>query len=352
MSSGSVAGDSTATTGGAHDVAARALEEITSAADLQALDEIRARYLGRKDGLLTVHRRSLGQIKDAEAKRQMGQTVNALFERVEEALEQRRAALERAAHDLALRSEALDLTMPAPPLRRGSLHPTTRVAREIRRIFGHLGYTAVSGPEIEYDRYNFDLVNQPPEHPARDLQDTFYIDDARLLRTHTSPVQIRAMVSLGAPLKVIVPGKTFRRDSDPTHSPMFHQVEGLCIDEDISLADLKGTLEFFARSMFGPTRAIRLRPHYFPYTEPSLEVDVSCMVCGGDGCHTCKHSGWIEILGSGMVHPDVLRNGGVDPTRYSGFAFGMGIERIAQLAYGIDDVRLLYENDVRFTRQM
>lgn len=344
--------DSTTTTNGAHDVAARTLEEITAAADLQALEEIRARYLDHKDGLLTVHRRSLGAIGDPEAKRQIGQTVNTLFERVEKALEERRDALEQAAHDLALRAEALDLTAPPPPLRRGALHPTTQVAREIRRIFDHLGYTAVSGPEVEYDRYNFDLVNQPPEHPARDLQDTFYIDDARLLRTHTSPVQIRSMVALGAPLKVIVPGKTFRRDSDPTHSPMFHQVERLCIDEDISLADLKGTLEFFARSMFGPARAIRLRPHYFPYTEPSLEVDVSCMVCGGDGCHTCKFSGWIEILGSGMVHPDVLRNNGVDPDRYSGFAFGISIERIAQLAYSIDDVRLLYENDVRFTRQM
>jgi len=357
VSSGSVVGG-TAPAGGvggpddAHAVAARALEDIAAAADLAALDDIRARYLGRKDGLLTVHRRSLGQIKDAEAKRQVGQTVNALFERVEEALENRRAALESEAQQRALRSEALDLTVPAPPLRRGYLHPTTRVAREIRRIFGHLGYTAVGGPEIEYDRYNFDLVNQPEGHPARDLQDTFYIDDARLLRTHTSPVQIRAMVALGAPLKVIVPGKTYRRDSDPTHSPMFHQVEGLCVDVGISLADLKGTLEFFARSMFGPSRAIRLRPHHFPFTEPSIEVDVSCMVCGGDGCHTCKGSGWIEILGAGMVHPQVLRNGGVDPEQFSGFAFGMGIERIAQLAYGIDDVRLLYENDLRFIRQM
>jgi phenylalanyl-tRNA synthetase alpha chain len=356
VSSGSVVGGAAPAggvgdSGDAHAVAARALEEVAAAADLHALDDIRARYLGRKDGLLTLHRRSLGRIGDAEAKRQMGQTVNALFERVEGALEERRSALEQLDAARALREEALDLTAPPPPLQRGCLHPTTRVARELRRIFGHLGYTAMSGPEVEYDRYNFDLVNQPPEHPARDLQDTFYIDDARLLRTHTSPVQIRSMVALGAPLKVIVPGKTFRRDSDPTHSPMFHQVEGLCIDEDISLADLKGTLEFFARSMFGPSRAIRLRPHYFPYTEPSLEVDVSCMVCGGDGCHTCKGSGWIEILGAGMVHPDVLRNGGVDPARFSGFAFGMGIERIAQLAYGIDDVRLLYENDVRFIRQ-
>jgi phenylalanyl-tRNA synthetase alpha chain len=351
VSSGSVAGDSTATDGAAHDAAARALEEIAAAGDLHALEDIRNRYLGRKDGLLSVHRRNLGKLTDPEAKRQMGQTVNALFERVEEALAERHEALQRDAAARALHDEAIDLTVPPPPLRRGALHPVTRAARDIRRIFGHLGYTAVSGPEIEYDRYNFELVNQPEGHPARDLQDTFYIDDARLLRTHTSPVQIRAMVALGAPLKVIVPGKTFRRDNDPTHSPMFHQVEGLYVDEDVSVGDLKGTLEFFARSMFGPSRAIRLRPHHFPFTEPSLEVDVSCMVCGGDGCGTCKGSGWIEILGSGMVHPDVLRNGGVDPEKYSGFAFGMGIERIAQLAYGIDDVRLLYENDVRFIRQ-
>jgi phenylalanyl-tRNA synthetase alpha chain len=249
------------------------------------------------------------------------------------------------------REEALDLTRPAPTLRRGHVHPVTRCAREIRRIFGHLGYTAVEGPEVEYDRYNFELVNMPPGHPSRDVQETFWIDDARLLRTHTSPVQIRSMVAMGAPLRVIVPGKVFRRDWDATHFPMFHQVEGLCVDEGIALGDLKGTLEFFARSMFGTDRAIRLRPHHFAYTEPSLEVDVSCMVCGGRGCHTCRRSGWIEILGSGMVHPDVLRNGGVDPDRYTGFAFGMGIERVAQLAYGIEDGRLLFQNDVRFIRQ-
>jgi phenylalanyl-tRNA synthetase alpha chain len=191
----------------------------------------------------------------------------------------------------------------------------------------------------------------PPGHPSRDVQETFWIDDARLLRTHTTPVQIRSMIERGAPLRIIVPGKTFRRDYDATHFPMFHQVEGLCVDEGIALSDLKGTLEYFARSMFGPDRAIRLRPHHFAYTEPSLEVDVSCMVCGGGGCGTCRQSGWIEILGSGMVHPNVLRNGGVDPDRYSGFAFGMGIERIAQLAYGIEDGRPLFQNDVRFIRQ-
>lgn len=334
-----------------HTLGARALDEITAAADLDALEDVRNRYLGRGDGLISARLRGIGRIPDEAARRQMGQMLKELRDRVDGALKERQQALERAAEAESMRAEALDLTRPAPPLRRGHLHPVTRCARELRRIFGHLGYIAVSGPEIEYDRYNFELVNMPPGHPSRDVQETFWIDDARLLRTHTTPVQIRSMVSLGAPLRVIIPGKTFRRDYDATHFPMFHQVEGLCVDEGIALSDLKGTLEYFARSMFGPDRAIRLRPHHFAYTEPSLEVDVSCMVCGGTGCATCRQSGWIEILGSGMVHPNVLRNGGVDPDRYSGFAFGMGIERIAQLAYGIEDGRLLFENDVRFIRQ-
>jgi phenylalanyl-tRNA synthetase alpha chain len=334
-----------------HTLGVRALDAAAAAGDLAALEEVHNRYLGRGDGLISSRLRGLGQIPDPAARKQIAQTVTALKERVEEAITQRRRELERAAEAESMRAEAMDLTRPAPPLQRGHLHPVTRCAREIRRIFGHLGYTAVAGPEIEYDRYNFELVNMPPGHPSRDVQETFWIDDARLLRTHTSPVQIRSMVELGAPLRVIIPGRTFRRDYDATHFPMFHQVEGLCVDEGIALSDLKGTLEYFARSMFGPDRAIRLRPHHFAYTEPSLEVDVSCMVCGGKGCPTCRQSGWIEILGSGMVHPNVLRNGGVDPERYSGFAFGMGIERIAQLAYGIEDGRLLFENDVRFIRQ-
>jgi phenylalanyl-tRNA synthetase alpha chain len=334
-----------------HTLGARALDEIAAAADLGALEEIKNRYLGRGDGLISERLRGIGQIPEEGARRQVGKTLKALRQRVEEALDERRLGLEREAEVASMRTEALDLTRPAPPLRRGHLHPVTRCAREIRRIFGHLGYTAVGGPEIEYDRYNFELVNMPPGHPSRDVQETFWIDDARLLRTHTTPVQIRSMIAMGAPLRIIVPGKTFRRDYDATHFPMFHQVEGLCVDEDITLSDLKGTLEYFARSMFGPERAIRLRPHHFAYTEPSLEVDVSCMVCDGKGCPTCRQSGWIEILGSGMVHPNLLRNAGVDPERYRGFAFGMGIERIAQLAYGIEDGRPLFLNDVRFIRQ-
>lgn len=348
------AGTGAAATGGADDLealAARAIEEIAAAPDLPTLERIRAVYLGRGDGLLTVRRRQLGSIPDPRERAAAGRAVNAVVARVEQALVERQAALQRAEEERRARAEALDLTRPAPRLRRGSLHPVTRAAAEIRRIFAYLGYQVVGGPEVEYDRYNFALVNMPPGHPARDVQETFWIDDERLLRTHTSPVQIRAMVALGAPLRVIVPGKVYRRDYDATHFPTFHQVEGLCVDEGIALSDLMGTLDFFARSFFGSDRLVRWRPHHFAYTEPSLEMDVSCMMCGGDGCHTCKGTGFIEILGCGMVHPNVLRNAGVDPDRFTGFAFGMGVERVAQLAWGIDDGRLLYENDVRFIRQ-
>jgi phenylalanyl-tRNA synthetase alpha chain len=333
-----------------HAVSAAALDEIAAATDPAALDAVRARYLGRGDGLLTVFRKQIGAIADAEGRRVMGQVVNAVVARVSEAIEERRAAL-TAERTVDATAEAIDLTWPPPPLGRGHLHPVTRVFRDVRRIFAQLGYIAVAGPEVEYDRYNFTLVNMPPGHPSRDTQDTFFIDHERLLRTHTSPVQIRSMLSRGAPQRVIVPGKAFRRDYDATHFPMFFQVEGMCIDEGIALSDLKGTLDFFARSIFGVDRATRLRPHHFEFTEPSVELDVSCAVCGGDGCRLCKGSGWLEILGAGMIHPNVLRNGRVDPTRYSGFAFGMGVERIAMLAYGIEDGRLLYENDVRFVSQ-
>jgi phenylalanyl-tRNA synthetase alpha chain len=334
----------------AHAVSVAALSSTAAATDTASLDAIRSRYLGRGDGLLTVFRKRIGTIADPEARRAMGQMVNALVERVTDAIDERRTTLSATA-DGDGAAEAIDLTWPPPPLQRGHLHPVSRVFRDVRRIFAQLGYTAVSGPEVEYDRYNFTLVNMPPGHPSRDTQDTFFIDDARLLRTHTSPVQVRSMLVRGAPQRVIVPGKAYRRDYDATHFPMFFQVEGMCIDEGIALSDLKGTLEFFARSMFGVDRAIRLRPHHFEFTEPSIELDVSCAVCGGDGCRLCKGSGWLEVLGGGMIHPNVLRNGKVDPARHTGFAFGMGVERIAILAYGIEDGRLLYENDVRFVSQ-
>ncbi|MGI8847863.1 MAG: phenylalanine--tRNA ligase subunit alpha [Candidatus Dormibacteria bacterium] len=335
----------------AQKVAQRALEAVTSAPDLRALEAARARYLGRGDGELSAILKQVGRIANVSEKKSLGRLVNRLVADVSTALSERQQELALAVRDAAITAEAIDLTRPAPALRRGHVHPVSRMSRDIRRVFTQLGYLVVSGPEVEYDRYNFTLVNMPPGHPSRDTQDTFYVDENRLLRTQTTSVQVRAMISLGAPLKIIVPGKVFRRDNDPTHSPVFHQVEGMYIDEDVNVGDLKGTLEYFARSIFGPERAIRLRPHHFAYTEPSLEVDVSCMVCGGDGCRTCKGSGWIELLGSGMIHPDVLRTGGVDPDRYSGFAFGCGIERAAQLAYGIDDIRTMYENDVRLVRQ-
>ncbi|HEY6380092.1 MAG TPA: phenylalanine--tRNA ligase subunit alpha [Candidatus Dormibacteraeota bacterium] len=321
-----------------------------AAPDLAALEAARALHLGRGDGLLTGRLRGIGAIADADRRRVVGQAITAAVAGATAVHRRCRERLEAAEQERRREAESLDLTRPAPVLRRGRLHPVTLATREIRRIFAQLGYMAVEGPELEYDRYNFELVNMPPGHPARDTQDTFFIDDDRLLRTHTSPVQIRAMVRYGAPLRVIVPGRTYRRDYDPTHFPMFHQVEGLCIDEDINLGDLKGTLLYFARSMFGRDRAIRVRPHHFPFTEPSIEVDISCMNCGGSGCRTCKHTGWLEILGSGMVHPQVLANGGIDPERYTGFAFGLGIERVAQLAYDVPDGRLFYENDVRFLR--
>ena len=337
--------------GDLHSVAGAALDAVAAAADTRTLEAVRSRYLGRGDGELTSLRRRIGSIADPEAKRAFGQSVNELVGRVEAAIEERRAALDAAARDAAASAEAMDLTWPPPPLRRGHLHPVTIVIRDVRRIFGHLGYISVGGPEVEYDRYNFTLVNMPPGHPSRDTQDTFFIDEARLLRTHTSPVQIRSMLQRGAPQRVIVPGKAYRRDYDATHFPMFFQVEGMCIDEGISLADLKGTLEFYARAVFGPDRPLRLRPHHFEFTEPSVELDVTCGVCGGEGCRLCKHTGWLELLGGGMIHPNVLRNGGIDADRYSGFAFGMGVERLAILAYGIEDGRLLYENDVRFLEQ-
>lgn len=249
--------------------------------------------------------------------------------------------------------EKVDVTLPGRPVKLGSRHPLTLVTDELKEIFLGMGYTVEEGPQVELDYYNFERMNLPADHPARDMQDSFYFDAKRLLRTHTSPVQARTMDKLcpQAPIKMISPGAVYRRDDDATHSPMFHQVEGLVVDEGISLADLKGTLLNFVRQMFGEEREIRLRPSFFPFTEPSVEVDISCMLCGGKGCRTCKDTGWIEILGAGMVHPNVLKMSGYDPERYTGFAFGCGIERIAMLKYGIDDLRVMFENDVRFLQK-
>ena len=315
------------------------------------LEQLRVAYLGR-NGKLTQILRSLGQIP-AEQRKDVGFEANRAKARLEALFESTLAAVLEAERSQQRQRDRLDLTLPGRRPPRGAVHPLTRVHDEIVAIFGGLGFSVAEGPEIETDFYNFEALNIPKDHPARDMQDTFYLSEDTLLRTHTSPVQIRTMRAAGGrtPVKIIVPGRVFRRDvPDASHSPVFHQVEGLAVDRAITMGDLKGTLELFAREMFGPKSRIRFRPSFFPFTEPSAEVDVLCFMCGGAGCRACK-DGWLEILGSGMVHPRVLRNGGYDPEEVTGWAFGMGIDRIAMLKYGVDDLRLFFENDLRFLRQ-
>jgi phenylalanyl-tRNA synthetase alpha chain len=325
-----------------------AIEAAESSDDLEAL---RVRYLGRQ-GALTQLLRSLGALP-AEERPIVGAAANAAKRALEAALDSR-LALAVARETRAQRErDRLDLTLPGRRPPRGAMHPLSRVHDEIVSIFGGLGFSVAEGPEIETDFYNFEALNIPKDHPARDMQDTFYLSEDVLLRTHTSPGQIRTMRAAGGrtPVKIVVPGRVYRRDvPDASHSPVFHQLEGLAVDRRITMGDLKGTLELFAREMFGPKSRIRFRPSFFPFTEPSAEVDVLCFMCGGAGCRACK-DGWLEILGSGMVHPRVLRNGGYDPEEVTGWAFGMGIDRIAMLKYGVDDLRLFFENDLRFLRQ-
>ena len=316
-------------------------------ADLEAL---RIKYLGKK-GELTAVLRGMGALS-AEERPVIGQMANEVRAAIEEKLTEMAAAVKSRALDKKLESEKVDVTVPGTEPKLGHLHMLTRVQRELENIFIGMGFKVVEGPEVEYDYYNFQALNIPPEHPARDTQDTFYITDNILLRSQTSPVQARTMEVEKPPIRIISPGRVYRSDAvDATHSPLFHQLEGLVIDKNLTMGDLKGTLELFAKTMFGEDTKIRFRPHHFNFTEPSAEVDVSCFKCGGKGCRFCKNEGWIEILGAGMVHPNVLRYGNIDPDEYSGFAFGMGIERIALLKHHIDDMRLLYENDVRFIRQ-
>jgi phenylalanyl-tRNA synthetase alpha chain len=314
------------------------------------LEQVRVRFLGRQ-GELTHLLRSLGTLPPDE-RPVVGAAANDAKRQLEALLETRMGEAREAERASERRRGRLDLTLPGrrPPL--GTVHPLTRVHDEIVRIFGGLGFSVAEGPDIETDYYNFEALNIPADHPARDMQDTFYLPGGLLLRTHTSPVQIRTMLAQKPPVRIVVPGRVHRRDvPDASHSPVFHQVEGLAVDRHVTMADLKGTLELFAREMFGPRSRIRFRPSFFPFTEPSAEVDVVCFLCGGDGCRVCKQSGWLEILGSGMVHPQVLKNVGYDPEEVTGWAFGMGIERIAMLKYGIDDIRLFFENDLRFLRQ-
>jgi phenylalanyl-tRNA synthetase alpha chain len=314
------------------------------------LEEVRIRFLGRQ-GELTQLLRSLGSLSPAE-RPLVGAAANEAKRELEALLESRLGEARETERTQARRAQRLDLTIPGrrPPL--GAIHPLTRVHDEIVTIFAGLGFSVAEGPEIETDYYNFEALNIPADHPARDMQDTFYLPGGLLLRTHTSPVQVRTMLGKRPPVRIVVPGRVHRRDiPDATHSPVFHQVEGLAVDRHVTMADLKGTIELFAREMFGERSRIRFRPSFFPFTEPSAEVDVLCFLCGGEGCRVCKQSGWLEIGGSGMVHPRVLANVGYDPEEFTGWAFGMGIERIAMLKYGVDDIRLFYENDLRFLAQ-
>ena len=325
-----------------------ALSELKAAeCDTEAL---RVRYLGKK-GELTAVLRGMGALTPEE-RPLVGQLANEVRAEIEAALTKRVAEEKERALEAQLTREKLDVTMPGTPARMGHQHPLTRAQREMEEIFIGMGFEIAEGPEVEYDYYNFQALNIPENHPARDTQDTFYITDNILLRSQTSPVQVRVMEKQSPPIRVISPGRVYRSDAlDATHSPLFHQMEGLVVDKGITMSDLKGTLETFAKKMFGEQTKIRFRPHHFPFTEPSAEVDVSCFVCGGKGCRLCKGEGWIEILGAGMVHPFVLQNCGIDPEVYSGFAFGMGLERVTMTRYGIDDIRLFYENDERFLKQ-
>lgn len=327
------------------------LNQLQSLTSMEELQELRVKVLGKK-GSLTGLLRQMGSLSPEE-RPVFGQIVNEVRDRLEKAWAEQGSRLEENALQKRLEAERIDITLPGMNLRRGHQHPLTKVIEEMEDIFLGMGFQIAEGPEIESDYYNFEALNLPKEHPAREMQDSFYITEEILLRTQTSPVQIRTMEKMHPqlPVKIIAPGKVYRKDDDATHSPMFHQVEGLVVDKGIRMSDLKGILLNFSRQMFGPTREIRLRPSFFPFTEPSAEVDVSCMLCGGKGCRVCKGSGWIEILGSGMVHPRVLEMGGYDPKEVTGFAFGMGVERIAMLKYGIDDMRLMFDNDLRFLQQ-
>jgi len=327
----------------------RALSDIAACGDLAALEEARVRWLGKK-GTLTEQLKALGGLSAAE-RPAAGALINQSKTQVQAAIEARRAALARSAIEGQLAAGRIDVTLPGRGEEQGGLHPVTQARLRIETLFRRAGFDVAAGPEIEDDFHNFGALNIPPNHPARAMHDTFYFADGRLLRTHTSPVQIRALQERGAPLALIAPGRVYRCDSDMTHSPMFHQLEGLVVGENISFANMKAALHGFLQTFFERDVGMRLRPSYFPFTEPSAEVDMSCVFCGGRGCRTCKHTGWLEVSGCGMVHPNVLQASGVDPERFTGYAFGAGIDRLAMLYYGVNDLRLFFENDLRFLRQ-
>jgi phenylalanyl-tRNA synthetase alpha chain len=329
-----------------------ALNLIEAASDLKALNDVRVAYLGKK-GPITEVLRGMGKLSEEERPK-MGALVNEVREVIASKISEKQEELEAAVINAKLASEKIDVTLPGRPVRQGNRHLLTKIIEEIEDLFIGMGYQIAEGPEVEQDYYNFEALNLPKGHPARDMQDSFYISEEILLRTHTSPVQARTMEKNEGkgPIKIICPGKVYRRDNDDaTHSHQFMQIEGLVVGENIRMSDLKGTLELFVKKIFGEDRKIRLRPSFFPFTEPSVELDISCKICGGDGCNVCKKTGWIEILGAGMVHPNVLEMAGYDSKKYTGFAFGMGPERIAMLKYGVDDIRHFYTNDVRFLKQ-
>ena len=328
----------------------RALSEIKQSSSMEELDSLRIKYSGKK-GELTAILKGMGKLSAAE-RPEMGKIANEVREAIETAISETREEIKKIELEKRLAEEVIDVTMPGKTFKVGKRHPITQIIDEVTEIFMGIGFSVAEGPEVETVENNFDALNAPKNHPSRDMSDTFYFNDELLLRTQTSPVQVRTMRSQELPIKIISPGRCFRNDSlDATHSPMFHQIEGLVVGKDITMAQFKGTLELFVQKLFGSNTRTKFRPHNFPFTEPSAEIDVTCFKCGGEGCSMCKGEGWIEILGAGMVHPNVLRNCGIDPEVYSGFAFGMGVERLAMLKYEIDDIRLLVENDMRFLDQ-
>ena len=331
-------------------IRAAAKAAIEKTASENEIEELRVKYLGKK-GELTAMLKQMGSLSPEE-RPAMGQLVNEAKQKLETLISEKKAEMKQKATEAKLKAETIDITMPAKEVKTGGIHPLNHVVNDMIDIFQSMGFDVVDGPEVETDHYNFECLNVPADHPARDMQDTFYLGENLLLRTQTSAAQIRTMETRKPPIRVICPGRVYRADEvDATHSPVFHQLEGLVVDKGITMGDLKGTLELFMKKLYGDDVKIRLRPHHFPFTEPSAEVDVSCFVCGGKGCRVCKKEGFIEVLGAGMVHPKVLKECGIDPEIYSGFAFGIGLERIVMRSYNIDDMRLLYENDLRFLKQ-
>lgn len=327
----------------------QALEAVKQAADVNALEQLRVQYLGKK-GELTQVMKTLGNIP-AEERPRVGAMVNEAKERVQGELNARKSDMEAAALNARLAAERVDVTLPGRGQTSGGLHPVTRTMERIEEFFSRVGYAVAEGPEVEDDYHNFEALNIPGHHPARAMHDTFYFNANTLLRTHTSPVQVRTMESQKPPIRIVCPGRVYRCDSDLTHSPMFHQVEGLLVDREVSFADLKGTIAEFLQVFFEKDLQVRFRPSFFPFTEPSAEVDIQCVMCNGCGCRVCKQTGWLEVMGCGMVHPNVFRSAGIDPEQYQGFAFGMGVERLAMLRYGVNDLRLFFDNDLRFLAQ-